>query len=569
MANFPLILATALLAVMSYAPRTVPGLSDSTSSRAFATPPNKAASSTLAFKKRPNIVVVMADDMRVDDLRFAPVVRKVIGKQGLTFDNAFSPYPLCCPARASFLTGRYAHNHRVYWHQRPYAYGAFDDSRTLATSLQRVGYRTAFVGKYLNAYGQMRSKVSGRPSARYVPNGWTDWIATLDGGRGVRGSTYNYFNTSFNRNGTIDNNHQGQYQTEVIADFSTGLIRDYQRSNAPFFLYASFVAPHHGGPLEPGDPRPIRRPDGRIEDFKTPARPNWVKGRFNHLISRPPGMPVNGGPSEADMSDKPALLARSPEISRPEQAAITNLARQRAEAVYVLDRQVARIIATLKRTGEWANTVFMFTSDNGFFLGEHRVRTGKVRAHEPSLRVPFMVTGPGMRSGERRTDPITTVDLTATILDLAGARPPHPADGISRLDTMRHGDRGWTVPVVTEATHMPVGYRRRSGFDRSDARTAIGLRVPRYSLTRYRNGQGELYDLYADPAQMTNRYKDPAYRTIRAALMQMWTRYKDCTAQQCRAPMDQRFQTTAAQTASLTRHYWRGIDRIYGTGASR
>ena len=113
---------------------------------------------------RPNIVLVMADDMRVDDMRYAPNLRRLVGRNGLTFRNSFSPYPLCCPARASLLTGSYAHNHHVWWHARPYGYAVFDDSHTVATALRAAGYRTGLVGKYLNGYGTMRSLVTGRPS---------------------------------------------------------------------------------------------------------------------------------------------------------------------------------------------------------------------------------------------------------------------------------------------------------------------------------------------------------------------------------------------------------------------
>ena len=124
---------------------------------------------------RPNIIVVMADDMRTDDLRFMPSVRRLLVGRGLNFRNSFSPYPLCCPARASFLTGRYAHNHHVYSHAKPYGFQSFDDHATIATALQQSGYQTGFVGKYLNGYGAERSLVTGGPSFRYVPAGWTDW----------------------------------------------------------------------------------------------------------------------------------------------------------------------------------------------------------------------------------------------------------------------------------------------------------------------------------------------------------------------------------------------------------
>jgi N-acetylglucosamine-6-sulfatase len=134
--------------------------------RAFRGPlPTADAAQPTQRARKPNIVVVMADDMRFDDLMFAPTVRR-LASRGVTFHNSFSSFPLCCPARASFLTGQLPHNHHIYWHLRPYGYGAFDDSRTLATSLRRSGYLTGFVGKYLNGYGIHRSKVTGGPSYR-------------------------------------------------------------------------------------------------------------------------------------------------------------------------------------------------------------------------------------------------------------------------------------------------------------------------------------------------------------------------------------------------------------------
>ena len=124
--------------------------------------------------------MVMADDMRTDDLRFMPSVRRLLVGRGLSFRNSFSPYPLCCPARASFLTGRYAHNHHVFSHEDPYGFQSFDDHATIATALHQAGYQTGFVGKYLNGYGAQPSLVTGGPSFRYVPAGWTDWYGAVE-----------------------------------------------------------------------------------------------------------------------------------------------------------------------------------------------------------------------------------------------------------------------------------------------------------------------------------------------------------------------------------------------------
>ena len=364
------------------------------------THPSSAAPATAdEAAGQPNIVVVMADDMRSDDLEFAPALRRMFTKHGLTFKNSFSSFPLCCPARASFLTGTYPHNHHVYWHEAPYAYGAFDDSRTLATSLSSVGYNTGFIGKYLNKYGDHRSLVSGKPSWNYVPRGWTDWRAAFSdpGLAGVHGGVYNYFDTPYNINGLLDNSHRGTYQSVVVGDFATSMARRFsssrRRTGKPFFMYVNFVAPHNGGPHESDDP-----------EFNTPARPAWVRGRFDR-VRRASGIPRGGGPTEARMSDKRSDMRKLSEPSPRERAALAEVTRQRAEAIFALDRQVNRLVRQLKASGQWGRTIFVFTSDNGYFLGEHRLRPGKARTYEPSLRVPILVTGPGMRTGRAALRP--------------------------------------------------------------------------------------------------------------------------------------------------------------------
>jgi arylsulfatase A-like enzyme len=514
---------------------------------------------------RPNVVVVMADDMRVDELRFAPHVRRLVGRRGLTFANSFSPYPLCCPARASFLTGQYTHNHRVWSHERPWGYRAFDDSRTLATSLRRAGYRTGFIGKYLNGYGPQRSKVSGEPSWRYVPRGWTDWRASFEdpGVRGIHGGTYNYFDSPYNVNGRVQNGYRGRYQSTVIGDFSVGMARRFADARKPFFMYVNYVAPHFGGPSEPDDPRGLVDRNGRPWTANTPARPDWVKGRFDGVIRRAAGLPRGGGPAEAGMRDKPPRLRRLPEPTARERAAMRELTRQRAEAIFVLDREVARLVATLKRTGEWRRTVFVFTSDNGYFLGEHRRRQGKTLGYEPSLRVPLLVTGPGMRGddehGHTRNDPITTVDLAATVLDLAGATAPRPLDGASKVEVLRVGDRGWTVPVLHEA--IRTGGRRGGGFD--DVRSSIGIRTARYSMLLHRFG-AELYDLEADALQNESRWRSEDYRAVRRQLRRVWEQVKDCAGASCRTPLPEGLAAGPAENRRLTRGYWEDVSRVYG-----
>lgn len=512
---------------------------------------------------RPNVVVVMADDMRVDDLRFMPRLRRLVGSTGATFANSFSSYPLCCPARASFLLGTYAHNHGVYYHEAPYGFRALDDSETVATALSRAGYQTGFVGKYLNGYGPQRSRVSGeKPSVRYVPPGWTDWMGAVENvfppGHRLRGSTYDYLDTTINVNGVLTP-HQGEYQTGVFGRLTRSLVRKYA-GGGPFFLYLSAVAPHHGGPREPDDPKDVRRRDGKVEEFRSPARPPWVRGRFDDRVRRAAGLPRGGGPAEADVSDKPRPM-RVPELRRAERRALAELTRQRGESLFVLDREVKRLVAELRRTGEWRDTVLLFTSDNGYFLGEHRVRTGKVRPHEPSLKVPLLVTGPGVGQG-RRYDPVETVDLTATILDLAGATMRHALDGASVAPSFQ-ADQGWTDPVVYEGL---LGVWRGKEPTRAfpDARTAVGIRTAQYKYVRQRSGGEQLYDLNRDPNELHSRHDDPAMTEVLQQLRKLWWQYKDCDAEACLAPLPEAFRATPGQAQRWTMLQAEGRERRTG-----
>ena len=187
-----------------------------------------------------------------------PHVRHLIGDQGVRFTNTFSPQPLCCPARASFLTGQYSHNHHVWSHAPPYGFQALHDASTLPVWLNDAGYDTSFLGKYLNGYGVQTLRTGG-PSLRYVPPGWTDWRGSVDGGiaagSALDGGTYRYFDTTLNDNGRLVPNH-GVYQTTLLGKLTRDELRQQVASPRPFFSWVSYVAPHHGAPDGGRRPRP-------------------------------------------------------------------------------------------------------------------------------------------------------------------------------------------------------------------------------------------------------------------------------------------------------------------------
>lgn len=515
--------------------------------------------------ERPNLVVVMADDMRADDLLFAPALSRLVGEQGVRFTNAFSPYPLCCPARASFLTGQHAHNHGVLWHEPPYGYASFDDSRTLATAVRAAGYRTGFVGKYLNRYGLDRSRVGGGPSDTYVPRGWDHWRAAVEAppGASYDGSTYDYLDTPFNVDGQVEDRWEGRYQTDVVGDLSVDLAARLAATGEPFLLYANYLAPHFGAPVEADDPVGVRADDGETYDFRTPAVPDDLRGHFDDLVDRGRGLPRDGGPAEGRIDDKPELFARLPEPNAAERDALRELTRQRAESILAMDRQVARLVAELRRSGAWEDTVLVFTSDNGYYLGEHRRRSGKVQAHEPSLRIPLLLTGPGLRDGRAVDDPVSIPDLTATLLDLAGAEPPLSVDGRSVLDAVTGSPEGWVRPVLTETSHGPARARRTPGF-RGSPRTSIGVRTGRYSYVRHRTGETELYDLWRDPAQLRNVAGTASYARDEGLLGRVWWRLRDCAGAGCGQLLPPPLRVGPDALAEHTRAWWAAMERTYG-----
>ena len=390
---------------------------------------------------RPNILFLMVDDMRKDELRFMPATQAWIAQRGATFANAVMPNPLCCPSRASVLTGLHAHNHEVWTHMEPYGFHSFDDRSTLAVWLKRAGYTTAYLGKYLNLYGiQPRPGGTTGHSVQYVPPGWSRWRASIDGGlprtHPKEGGTYEYFDTTLNDNGRGFLNYRGRYQTDVYADLTVASIRNLAAQPAPFLSYVSFTAPHNGGPREADDPGRVYNTWARTwEPMGTPARPQRAWGRFDWAIPAAPGRTWY---DDRATNLRPQYYA-TPPISSEEWPRIREAARQRAEAVSVADHAINRIMTALQQSGELGRTIVVFTSDNGYFLGEQRIRHGKSYPYFRSGLVPLLIRGPGIPAGVVRRDPFMSVDHAPTLARAAGVTPPYATDGWSMWDVAPAG----------------------------------------------------------------------------------------------------------------------------------
>ena len=464
------------------------------------------ASAAPAAGARPNVVVFMTDDQTAESVRVMPHVRRLIANQGVTFDNSFASFPLCCPSRATFLTGQYAHNHGVFDNVLPWGgFAKLDHSNTLATWMSGAGYRTIHVGKYLNGYGNKRP--------RTVPPGWTDWHAL------VGASVYQYFGFTFNDNGRTTRYPRTPafYQTDVLARKAVDMVRTASRGTRPFFMWNAYVAPHFSFTRrpEPDDPPTYIT--------RTPVPAPRDRNRFaDEPLPKPPSF------NEEDISDKPDTVRfEHPPIEDRMRKAIRESYQQELESLQAVDRAVGLVIDELERTGQLDNTLVVFTSDNGYFHGEHRLPREKILPYEPAIRVPLMIRGPGVPAGVHREQLVSNQDLAPTILDLTRVEARRTLDGVSLLPLARH--RGLEIgrDLLIEGL-----YRRKT----ARAVSFSAIRSRHWFYAEYSNGERELYDLEADPDEMVNRDLQPRFAGVEASLATRLAGLRGCAGNECTRP---------------------------------
>lgn len=442
------------------------------------------AESPTEVTPRPNIVVVMTDDQSLANQAVMQRTNELVGgAAGTTFDNAVVSFPLCCPSRATFLTGQHSHNHGVVANVSPNGgYCALDHSQTVPVWLDEAGYFTAQVGKYMNHYGRCR--------APDVPPGWDDWFGWVSAPR--NGLYYDY--TVHDDGTTVSfGADERDYSTDVFARHAVDVIRRQAGSPDPFFLLFQPHAPHST------DPVPAARHAGSLAGLALPRTPS-----FNELA----------------IEDKPTFVAELPLLRESRIAVMQAAYERRVESLLAVDEAVAAIVRTLRSTDQLDNTVIIFTSDNGFLQGEHRVDAGKVRVYEESIRVPLLVSGGPFPAGATATQLVGNVDLAPTIVELAGAVPGHPLDGRSLVPIAQDPAVGAGRHLLIETTPAVAdGY--------------AAVRTPNHVYVEYGDGQRELYDLRSDPYQLENRAADPAYEEIRRRLERSLSRLRACSGTTC------------------------------------
>jgi len=439
--------------------------------------------------RRPNIVFVLTDDLSWDLLRFMPHVRQ-LQRDGMTFRQFMVSDSLCCSSRATIFTGEFPHDTHVLSNTPPYGgYYAFHAAgaqrRSVAISLQRSGYRTALFGKYLNGY---------QPFREGEDPGWSQWL----------GSSYAYngfgYQESDNGQPTIAGFRPRDYVTNALARHALRFIRS-SAGRGPFFAEIATYAPH-----APFTPAPRDR------------------SRFRHL--RLP----RGGAFDAPSSSPPTWLGHRPPLRRDQIAHLQRVFRERARSVLDVDRMIGRLRAALRATGVARNTYIVFSSDNGFHLGQHRLTDGKRTAFDSDIRVPLIVAGPGV-ARHRATSAMTgTVDLAPTFEDWARLRVDRGRDGRSLAPLLagRHPDH-WRRALLIEHTDDAVrpGDPDAQGWAEGKPESYTALRTRRMTYVEYANGDREFYDRRHDPYELHNRAAQLSPERL-ARLSAALARYRGC-----------------------------------------
>ncbi len=475
---------------------------------------------------RPNIIFVLADDLDYASAFKMPEIRSRLIEEGLSFENAFVSHPICCPSRATILTGLYDHNHGVKGNAPPE--GGFQtfvseghEENTIGTRLQGAGYQTAFFGKYLNQYAQA--------DPTHVPPGWDEWYGKLD-----EQKLYDY---RINENGEIVSygSESEDFFTDVLSNQATDFVRWAASEDKPFFAYVAPTAPH--SPATPAE-----RHKGAYAGEEAPRPPSF---------------------DEEDVSDKPSPYNAAERISEEEASNIDDYYRQRLESMLAVDEMVASLLEELEAAGELDETYVFFTSDNGWFQGEHRIQSTKNRPYEEAARVPLFVRGPGVATGTNMEKLALNTDFAPTFAHLAGTTFPN-ADGRSLEPLLRGEGSSWRSAVLLEMLRQEGGggegnsqvkakgkAKGKTGKGKEGKTGAGGVpksgpggagafeavRTGTHKYVEYQSGERELYDLQNDPYELESLHEsvDPSLlEDLKAKLDAL----KSCSEEGCREAED-------------------------------
>jgi N-acetylglucosamine-6-sulfatase len=520
--------------------------------------------------ERPSFVVIQTDDQTLDGLyetftsfpgaaatRAMPNTLDLIGKRGMTFNRYYVPYPLCCPSRVSLLTGRYSHNNGVKGNVQPNGgYFGFSfraaASHNIATWLQAAGYRTIHVGKFLNGYGD-----EPHDNGTSVPPGWDAWHTVLkaDSDHYFYGYTLNengQLNGPFGDSGSWDTREYGVrddigcpfaplnglpcfYLTDTLTNIATTEMLATSPEQ-PFFLQLDYTAPH-------GD---FRRPAG---PEPAPRHYDWFKGA-RHPHDRSEGF------DEGNVTDKPRFIRDASHLTPSEKKVYRTFYQKQLDSLRSVDDGVKQVIQALGQIGRLRNTYVIFTSDNGFFFGEHRLLGGKFLAYEPATHLPFLIRGPGIQQGSSTGELVANIDLAPTLLELAGAEADKSIDGRSLVPYLEDPELRSRRPILFESfveTSDVEAQGQISGTTSGSATATTsrrpgratasllappkdyaGIRLGPYKYIAWPSGEKELYNINRDPSELNSLHEVPNFFPIRNFLHRQMKKLLDCVGRICR-----------------------------------
>jgi arylsulfatase A-like enzyme len=503
-----------------------------------------AAHEARGASSQPNVIFILTDDMPSSELAAMPNVQNLLAAQGTTFNEFYISFPLCCPSRATLLSGLYMHNHGVRGNFPPFgSWSRFisHEPSAMPVQVQKDGYYTVHIGKYMNGYALDRPDLP-------VPPGWDEWY-----GKVSEDALYYDYNLIEKTGPADEHSHLTfygdqplDYQTDVFTnrarDFVTRVDTGPEEPQQPFLMDLWFNSPH--GPFDPA-PRDLYRFAG------TP-------------------LPKLPGFNEKDMRDKPKWLRKQAKnrLSRKQIKVIAGERRRQEEQLISVDQAVGELVQSLKARGLLDDTYIIFSSDNGFFRGEHRIASGKYLPYDPASRVPLIIRGPGIPAGGVSDELVWNGDIPQTILQIASGSENPSLDGRSLLPFAQDPARRSTRPILLEGDTGPGGTgaesARASAAQAREARVQVAgkrgvknldqetdaiksaaantdtapayrsIRTDRYEYTLYANGQTELYDMKRDPAQLHSLALDPRYRYIRKWLYDRLVAWSTCAGASCR-----------------------------------
>jgi arylsulfatase A-like enzyme len=439
----------------------------------------------------PNIVFVMTDDLDERSMQDLPGIREIMGSNGTTFENAYVTYSLCCPSRASILRGQYPHNHEIIGNSPPEGgekkfRNLGRDRSTIATWLDDAGYQTKYIGKYMNSYNSL-----------YEPPGWDEWYVMMG----------NHWTLSDPTTGKINDDGQettlGGHANDVFADKASNFIRKSSVNTEPFFVVVGTKAPH--------------------------APPEVAARHQDSFVDTPLPRPSNF--DEEVVSDKPEWVQSYSPLSPAEVDDMQVLYRERLRSMLSVEDLLEQTITTLRETGELDNTYIFFTSDNGFHLGNHRLRVtapvDKKTPYEEDIGVPLMVRGPGVPAEEVRQQLVINNDFAPTIADLAEVPTPDFVDGRSFAPLLTG-----SPPSSWRSAFLEEGWFIEGG---TLTPTHKSSHTQDHMFTEYVDtGEHELYDLDADPYQMQS-IQQPDNQQLYSQMQSRLDALRNCSAATCRA----------------------------------